>query len=281
MIIWLASYPKSGNTWLRSLLASYYFSKDGSFNFKLLDNIDQFPSTQFFRDKKDTFSAPEDTSNLWLSEQEKINQDNKIRFLKTHNALCKINSNSFTNEKNTLAGIYIIRDPRNIVTSLANHYQVDVNKAFDFMKDEKKALIEKVNERYLGFVPILSWALHQESWIKCTKFPILTIRYEDLQLETFQTFIKVIKFINKLSNIENLINETKAKKSIISCEFEKLKKLENKNGFSEAMVDKKTKKKISFFNLGRENDYKRLLQTNLIDEMSSLYNQQIKKFNYE
>jgi len=281
MIIWLASYPKSGNTWLRSLLASYYFSKDGSFDFKLLDNIDQFPSTQFFRDKKDTFLAPEDTSNLWLSEQEKITQDNKIRFLKTHNALCKINSNSFTNEKNTLAGIYIIRDPRNIVTSLANHYQVDVNKAFDFMKDEKKALIEKVNERYLGFVPILSWALHQESWIKCTKFPILTIRYEDLQLETFQTFIKVIKFINKLSNLENLINETKAKKSIISCEFEKLKKLENKNGFSEAMVDKKTKKKISFFNLGRENDYKRLLQTNLIDEMSSLYNQQIKKFNYE
>lgn len=281
MIIWLASYPKSGNTWLRSLLVSYYFSKDGSFDFKLLDNIDQFPSTQFFRNKKDTFSAPEDTSNLWLSEQEKINQDNKIRFLKTHNALCKINSNSFTNEKNTLAGIYIIRDPRNIVTSLANHYQVDVNKAFDFMKDEKKALIEKVNERYLGFVPILSWALHQESWIKCTKFPILTIRYEDLQLETFQTFIKVIKFINKLSNLENLINETKAKKSVTSCEFEKLKRLENKNGFSEAMVDKKTKKKISFFNLGRENDYKRLLQTNLIDEMSSLYNQQIKKFNYE
>jgi hypothetical protein len=281
MIIWLASYPKSGNTWLRSLLASYYFSKDGSFDFKLLDNIDQFPSTQFFRDKKDTFSAPEDTSNLWLSEQEKINQDNKIRFLKTHNALCKINSNSFTNEKNTLAGIYIIRDPRNIVTSIANHYQVDVNKAFDFMKDEKKALIEKVNERYLGFVPILSWALHQESWIKCTKFPILTIRYEDLQLQTFQTFIKVIKFINKLSNLENLIDETKAKQSISSCEFEKLKKLENKNGFSEAMVDKKTKKKISFFNLGRENDYKRLLKTNLIDEMSSLYNQQIKKFNYE
>ena len=281
MIIWLASYPKSGNTWLRSLLASYYFSKDGSFDFKLLDNIDQFPSTQFFRDKKDTFLAPEDTSNLWLREQEKINQDNKIRFLKTHNALCKINSNSFTNEKNTLAGIYIIRDPRNIATSLANHYQVNVYKAFDFMKDEKKALIEKVNERYLGFVPILSWALHQESWIKCTKFPILTIRYEDLQLQTFQTFIKVIKFINKLSNLENLINETKAKQSISSCEFEKLKKLENKNGFSEAMVDKKTKKKISFFNLGRENDYKRLLQTNLIDEMSSLYNQQIKKFNYE
>ena len=281
MIIWLASYPKSGNTWLRSLLASYYFSKDGSFDFKLLDNIDQFPSTQFFRDKKDTFLAPEDTSNLWLSEQEKINKEKKIRFLKTHNALCKVNSNSFTNEKNTLAGIYIIRDPRNIVTSLANHYQVDVNKAFDFMKDEKKALIDKVNERFLGFVPILSWTLHQESWINCTKFPILTIRYEDLQFETLQTFIKVIKFINKLSHLEDSIDESKIKQSINSCEFENLKKLENKKGFSEAMVDKKNNKKIRFFNLGKENNYKKLLQSNLINKMSSLYKQQIKKFNYE
>ena len=75
MIIWLASYPKSGNTWLRSLIASYYFSKNGSFDFKLLDNIDQFPSAQFFRDKTDSFLTPEDTSNLWLSEQEKINEE--------------------------------------------------------------------------------------------------------------------------------------------------------------------------------------------------------------
>jgi len=50
MIIWLASYPKSGNTWLRSLLASYYFSKDGDFNFSLLKNIDQFPSYNHFKD---------------------------------------------------------------------------------------------------------------------------------------------------------------------------------------------------------------------------------------
>ena len=281
MIIWLASYPKSGNTWLRSLVASYYFSKDGSFDFKLLDNIDQFPSAQFFRDKKDNFSVPEDTSNLWLSEQEKINQKKKIRFLKTHNALCKINSNSFTNEKNTLAGIYIVRDPRNIVTSLAHHYQVDENKAFEFMKDEKKALIEKVNERFLGFVPILSWVLHQDSWIKCTKFPVLTIRYEDLQFETYQTFVKVIKFVNNLSNFESSVNEEKIKQSISSCKFDNLQKLESEEGFAEAMLNKKTNKKLKFFNLGKDNDYKKLLKSNLINEMSLLYKQQIQNFNYE
>ena len=281
MIIWLASYPKSGNTWLRSLIASYYFSNNGSFDFKLLDNIDQFPSAQFFKDKTYPFSIPEDTSRLWISEQEEINQEKKIRFLKTHNALCKVNSNSFTDKKNTLAGVYIVRDPRNVVTSLAHHYQVDENEAFEFMKDEKKALIEKVNERFLGFVPILSWALHQESWIKCTKFPILTIRYEDLQFETFQTFLKIIKFINKLSDLESSVNEEKVKQSISSCKFDNLQKLENEKGFKEAMVDKKTNKKLKFFNLGKENNYKKLLKSNLINKMSILYKKQIQKFKYE
>ena len=44
MIIWIASYPKSGNTWIRSLLSSYLFSDDGKFSFKLLKNIEQFSS---------------------------------------------------------------------------------------------------------------------------------------------------------------------------------------------------------------------------------------------
>ena len=66
MIIWLASYPKSGNTWLRSLLSSYYFSTNGEFNFELLKKIDQFPSVNYFKDDKDLYLKPEDTSEKWL-----------------------------------------------------------------------------------------------------------------------------------------------------------------------------------------------------------------------
>ena len=51
MIIWLASYPKSGNTWVRSFLSAYYYSNDGKFNFSLLKKIRQFPSKDFFNDK--------------------------------------------------------------------------------------------------------------------------------------------------------------------------------------------------------------------------------------
>ncbi len=64
MIIWLASYPKSGNTWLRSLLASYYYSEDGDFNFNLLKNIDQFPSYDYFKDYNKIFTNPTDTTEF-------------------------------------------------------------------------------------------------------------------------------------------------------------------------------------------------------------------------
>ena len=74
MIIWLASYPKSGNTWLRSLIANYYFSETGDFNFELLEKIDSFPSNKYFRKYLDKFNKPHDTSKYWIKEQEKINQ---------------------------------------------------------------------------------------------------------------------------------------------------------------------------------------------------------------
>ena len=73
MIIWLASYPKSGNTWIRAFLAAYYYSRDGIFDFKLLKKIDQYPKAKYF-DKK--IEKPGDISLYWNSSQEKIS--NKI-----------------------------------------------------------------------------------------------------------------------------------------------------------------------------------------------------------
>jgi hypothetical protein len=281
MIIWLASYPKSGNTWLRSLLASYYFSEDGGFNFDLLKNIDQFPSYDHFKNYNKIFTNPTDTTEFWLEEQEKINSDNKIKLFKTHNALCKINGNSFTNSKNTLGAIYVVRDPRNVITSLANHYEINLDQAFEFMTTEQKGIIQKKGNSYVGFVALFSWIFHQASWINNKLFPTLVIRYEDLQNETFVTFSKVINFIDNLSKSKHHFNTEKAKKSIQSCDFEKLKKLEINEGFNESPISKKDNSRINFFKLGKDNNYKKLLNKDLITKMNLKFKDEIKKYNYE
>ncbi len=281
MIIWLASYPKSGNTWLRSLLASYYYSKSGEFDFKLLDRIKQFPKVEDFINDVDDYSTLESTSKNWISKQIEINKDRKIKFFKTHNAICNINGNAFTDAKNSLGGIYIVRDPRNIITSITNHYQIDINKALEFMNNERRYLYQKVGTRYLAFSPLFSWSQHIESWKKCKLFPVMVIRYEDLHSATFQTLQKVINFINDISKSNVSFDKEKAKKSIISCDFDKLKNLEKKEGFNEAMIKKDKSGTISFFNLGKDNDYRKLLNSKILEKINILYKDKLIELNYE
>ena len=96
MIIWIASYPKSGNTWIRSLLSSYLFSDDGKFSFKLLKNIEQFSSKSLSLKLPENLNYQTRISKSWIPSQEIINQDKKIHFFKTHNAICTINAVSYT-----------------------------------------------------------------------------------------------------------------------------------------------------------------------------------------
>ena len=281
MIIWIASYPKSGNTWLRSLISSYFFTDDGFFDFKLLKNIPSYPSPPFFEKYPDKFDKPEATAKYWIPEQERINKNNnKLIFLKTHNALCKINGYSFTDTKNSLGAVHIIRDPRNVISSISNHYQIDLDEALKFMKTPNKAIYVKKDQRYLGFNALFSWSSNNKSWSECQKFPILTIKYEDLEKETFETFKKVFEFIKKVSKLKEDFNQKKAEVAIKNCNFEKLQKLEKEKGFYEAVSKKNSSEKIKFFNLGNKNNYKNLLNKNLIDEINLFYKDELKKYNY-
>ena len=140
MIIWIASYPKSGNTWLRSLLSSYLFSNKGTFNFQLLKKIDQFSSKDLASKSKSQINYQTKVSQNWIPTQEIINKDKKIHLLKTHNAMCEINGNKFTDSSNTISVLYIVRDPRNLITSLSHHYKMTLDQSFEFMTNKRKII---------------------------------------------------------------------------------------------------------------------------------------------
>ena len=159
MIFWISSYPKSGNTWIRSLLSAYYFTNDGIFsNDELLKKINQFPEKKYFEKFEYKFNKVGDTSRLWLKAQELINSDKKIKFFKTHNFLGMLEKNLFTNKKNTIGAVYIVRDPRNVITSLKNHFEMNYDESLDFMLNENKYTYDQFKKNdYSDFQFISSW----------------------------------------------------------------------------------------------------------------------------
>ena len=281
MIFWIASYPKSGNTWLRALLSSYYYSDDGNFNQNLLQKIGQFPEKKYFMNFNYDSKVITDTSRFWIEAQNKINKDKKIRFFKTHNILGSINGNSFTDKSNTIGALYIIRDPRNIFTSLQNHYELTQDEALKFMLNEKKFIhdFHKEND-FSDFQFISSWERNYKSWIKQNNFPVKIIKYEDLSSNPFEIFKEIIKFIEKTLNTQNSINIEKCKNSIKTTSFQKMKIIEKEKGFLESVQSKKQNKKIPFFYLGPKNNWENIYDKKVQLKLFSTFETDLKELNY-
>ena len=281
MIFWIASYPKSGNTWLRSLLSAYYYSSDGNFNQKLLKNISQFPQKHHFANFDYNPKIVTDTSRFWIKAQNEINRDSKLKFFKTHNILGAINNNNFTNKENSIGGIYLVRDPRNIITSLQNHFELNKDEALKFMLSEKKYLYDyyQTND-FSDFQFISSWEKNYKSWTKQDIFPIKVIKYEELMNNTFETFKEIILFIEKITKIKKIFIESKAKNSIQSTSFNKMKKIEQSKGFKESVLSKNHSKKIPFFHLGPKNDWKKIFNEDFIKNVTVKFKPLLKELNY-
>ena len=284
MIFWIASYPKSGNTWLRTLLSTYYYSSDGVYDEKLLKNIDQFPTKKYLLNFEYNKKIVGDTCKHWIRSQEKINIDKKLRFFKTHNAFGKVNNFDFTNSENSIGCLYIVRDPRNVFTSVKNHYELDTDKAMKWMTNEKQFIYDVQNFDDVGFSDfqfISSWSLNYKSWKVQKKVPTKFIRYEDLSEKIFSLFKEIIQFINKTTNNNEKIDLSKLKKALNSTTFEKLKEKEKTDGFSEAIPSKKDKnKKIPFFNLGPKNNWKKMLKKENSDKIETQFINEMKELGY-
>ena len=284
MIFWISSYPKSGNTWLRILLSSYYFTKDGFYDESVLKNIDQFPQKKFFDQFNYDPRVVTDTIKFWIKAQEKINQDKKLRFFKTHNAFGALNNFDFTNKDNSIGCVYVVRDPRNVITSLKNFYEMNDDQAFKWITN-KNQYIYDVNkfekDGYSDFQFISSWDTNFESWKIQKKIPIKIIRYEDLLNQTFKIVSEVITFINQTTNNNEKINKNKIKNAVNSSSFSKLQDKEKNEGFSEAPKSKVGDKKIPFFNLGPKNNWKIILNDDLKDKLNNIFKKKLEELSYQ
>jgi hypothetical protein len=279
MIIWLTSYPKSGNTWVRSMVAALMYTNDGVFNFKLLKKIKQFPQDEHFKNFTNELGNFNEIKKYWEEAQDLINIDNKIKFLKTHHINCKIDQYNFTNKRNTLATIYIVRDPRNLVNSISNHYSKTLEESKEFLFTPRfiggytrnGELIKDSLKELIG-----TWDEHYRFWKNNNK-DFLLIKYEDLIKDTKFELERIVDFINKYTDVKT--NMIKNENIIKTTNFKLLQSLEEKGYFKENAYETIEKKK-KFFNLGPENNWKNLLDKKIIDEIETKFSSEMKELGY-
>tara|TARA_B100000161_G_C33484179_1_gene383969 strand:- start:72 stop:908 length:837 start_codon:yes stop_codon:yes gene_type:complete len=277
MIVWLASYPKSGNTYLRSFLSTYFFSKDDSYSFDLLKNIGQYPKTSVFSRLGINIKDRHEVAKSHLKVQKKINDSKTLKFLKTHSSFVKMDGYSFTDLDNTLGVIYVVRDPRDVIISFSNHNDQPINKTLKMINDN--FILDADDENrvpvYMG-----SWSFHYNSWKPFKRVnKYILVKYEDLIKNKEKTFKEILYFLKNLANVNFKIEDKKIKKIIQEIEFEKLKKLEEKIGFPES---KKTKqgKKIAFFRKGSSQQWRNNLDLKTRKSIETSCEKEMKELGY-
>lgn len=279
MIIWLASYPKSGNTWVRSILAALLYSSDGAFNFDLIKRIPQFPKKEVFKDLVKDFSNFNEIKKNWITVQEKINSEKEIKLLKTHNGKYTVEKDNFTDDQNSLAVIYIVRDPRTLVKSISNHFTKSHYDASKFLI--APSLIgngKSFEERKDGILTLIGkWNDHYRSWTK-NKNNLLLIKYEDLVNNPETELTKLIKFLEKYISFKT--SEKKNKTILETTSFSNLKNMEEQGLFKEGVLNKKTNNKANFFHLGPKNKWQENLDKKIINEIEKNFYNEMKELGY-
>ena len=279
MIIWLASYPKSGNTWVRHFLASLIYSNQGKVGLEKLGFIMQYPKRDQFEKLVTNLDDFNQIKKNWINSQNLINSDNKLSIFKTHHVLCSLGKDNFTDEKNTLGAIYIVRDPRNVISSILYHFNLsNTEEALNFIQREDKFIgnvKDKVN--YPLHTLIGSWKTNYNSW-KFFGKNFLLVKYEDLILNPNTEFKRIANYITNTTNIK--FSEEQIKKGIDESSFENLQKLEDKNGFIESIKDPENKKRKKFFNLGPRNNWKKSLDKKFVDEIENSFKNEMKELGY-
>ena len=264
-LIWIASYPKSGNTWVRSII---HAGLTGSLDINRLSITSRgFASkvAELHRGKI-ALQFPEEASSFWATCQRRLSFDlnGKKAFLKTHNAAVKCGGEKFPLTDTSNGVIYIVRDPRDVIISYSNHYRIEPREAFDRIHSQHNHIWATDSLERFEFLS--RWDTHVLSW-NSLSIPKLFLRYEDM-LETPE---RSIKKIFEFLDLEPVIS---TEKIVDLTNFANLSKQEAVNGFNEAVNG------ATFFNQGKSQQWKDL-DLALLNEVTEAFGEAMGVFGYD
>lgn len=241
-ILWLASYPKSGNTWLRVFLANYAQSGGKPFDINRLPDVSFSDSRAAYFEQiagcppnELTFEAVHrlrpDVQRLLV--QARTDQV----WVKTHSAVAVLDDVPTIVPELTSAAIYVVRNPLDVVVSFAHHYGLPMDRAIRAIgfRQLKTSPQDGMVAQFLS-----DWSSHAKSWLTATRYCVHVVRYEDMIARPLRTFAEIVRGAGLRLDRERL------RRAIRRSDFKMLAEQEHQTGFVEA--SRKTKER--FFRRG-------------------------------
>jgi len=273
-IIWLASYPKSGNTWMRTFISNYMSEKDEPVNINELNTDGIASGRKVFEDMvgvESSYLAPDEIDKLRPEVYVRLSEEtDRTLFVKVHDAYIYIDKNMPLIPTKNCKFIYIARNPLDVAVSLSFHIGKSIEKTVDKMCDENFCFGDK-SERYSQQFrqKLLSWTGHVESFLNNKSLDLKLIRYEDMKSNPLKTFTEVVEFC------ELDMDEKRIKKAIEFSDFKVLKKQEQETGFKERSIHSE-----NFFREGKTGSWKDKLTEKQIQKIIDKNKKTMEKLGY-
>lgn len=273
MIVWLASYPKSGNTWLRKFLQAYVCGPPfrlneyhprfrGDLQPEDYQRVSQVPITDL--GTVDHLSLR--YAALWNASR--AVKDGRV-YMKTHHALTHQLGVEMIPQALSEGAVYLVRDPRDLVISYAHHFGVDVDLAIQHIACEQNMVFdEKMPVLFHG---IGSWSQHVKGWMERDyPLPRLVVKYENMVRRPHRTFRRILTFLGFEENGERFNH------ALSATRFANLAEQERKRGFSE-----QSRKNDRFFRKGQPGEWKTALTREQVRRIEKDHGWMMGKAGYE
>ena len=270
-IVWLASYPKSGSTWLRAFLHNFLRPSDRPYDINRLGDFTANECEAAHYRAHD----PRPTSQLSLTEVQrlrpKVHRDltrlaPDLVFAKTHNAVLLAEGVPLLSPEVTAGAIYILRDPRAVALSYGRHLGWSIDQTIDFMANDGAATGQ--DDRHV-FERLASWSSHVASWTQQPNPRQLVLRYEDMLADPQKSFGAVIRFLGREPPAGRL------DRAIRFSRFEELQAQEQRAGFIE-----RPGSAGAFFAEGRADAWRDALTADQAERIATAHGAQMRRFLY-
>jgi hypothetical protein len=270
-IVWLASYPKSGNTWIRAFLANLVANRATPVPLSELPNYGRLeadpelysrvagkPSTELNFDELCAL-RPQVAAAI-------VAEAPRTVFVKTHSMAGMHEGTALITPQGTAGAIYVVRNPLDVAISMSHHFAIDIDAAIDYLGDERAAT-ENSNLFVTEFLG--SWSHHVKSWSDAESDRVILVRYEDLIEKPAKTFARVARLVG----VDN--DRARIERAIAHASFASLSNMEKRDGFVEVPIKGKR-----FFRSGRINQWREALTRAQITRTIDRHREQMQRFKY-